>query len=62
MIEKNPHRTPVPAMGRAAPAATALRVLNLGLPVLAALVLFDVLVWAAGQYLMDTCIGIWCWF
>ena len=47
---------------RLTPLGLALLVLHLGVPVLGALVLFDVLVWAAGRYLLDTCIGVWCWF
>lgn len=53
------HVVPAPRVTRA---GIALMVLHLGLPVFGALVLVDVIVWAAGQALFDTCIGVWCWF
>ncbi|MEM7465019.1 MAG: hypothetical protein AAF362_20305 [Pseudomonadota bacterium] len=32
-----------------------------GLPLLAGLVLFDILVWWIASAIWDVCIGLWCW-
>ena len=34
----------------------------IGLPLLAALVLMDILIWAVAAAIWDICIGLWCWF
>ncbi len=35
---------------------------RLALPLILALVAFDVLVWLAADAVWDICIGLWCWF
>lgn len=36
--------------------------LYIGFPLIGALVVFDILVWAVARAVWDICIGVWCWF
>lgn len=38
-----------------------LAVCFVGLPVLAGLILLDVLIWWVADAIWDVCIGLWCW-
>ena len=43
-------------------AAIWLAVRYIGLPLLALLILFDVVVWFVFQQVWGVCVGVWCWF
>jgi hypothetical protein len=59
---------PKPVMGvnapgpRVTPCAIWLLVRMIGLPVLGALVLLDVVIWLLADAIWDVCVGVWCWF
>ena len=58
--------TPVMGVHAAAPRVTPQAVVMLvgyvGLPLLTALVLFDVFIWAVVKLIWGGCYGLWCWF
>lgn len=53
------HVIPAPRVTRA---GLRLFLLHVGAPLIGVLTAADVLIWAVGRYLFDTCIGVWCWF
>ena len=53
------HRLPE---ARTTPAGVALALLYLGLPTLALLLLFDLIVWAFFAATLDACVAVWCFF
>ena len=46
---------------RPTPTAIWLVLRYLGLPLLAALLIFDIFVWALADAIWGICIGVWCW-
>ena len=42
--------------------AVRLVALQLALPLIAALIAFDILVWLIADAIWGICIGLWCWF
>ena len=60
-------RKPAKVMGVDAPAprptwaAVRLVLAYVGVPVLAALLAFDVAVWLVFDLVWDVCVGLWCW-
>jgi hypothetical protein len=56
---------PVMGVTASAPRITSravwLACLYIGFPLIGALVVFDIVIWAIARAVWDICIGVWCW-